>query len=762
MRPSGRGALHDLVSRIAERSAGGEPTVRVALESTEQLPGAVDEREHGAETGSLRRLLNPEAVAVVGAGRDPAGLGYRVMRNLVEGGFPGAIYPVNPQASRILGVRAYPTITAAPGPVDLAVVATPAPTVCAVARDCAAHGVTGLAVITAGFAEIGPEGAEREAELVAICRAAGMRLIGPNCVGVINTHAALNASFIPSPLAGHLGVMSQSGALGVALLDRARALQIGLSSFVSVGNKADVSGNDLLEYWQDDQATGVIGLYLESFGNPYRFGRIARRLSGRKPVIAIKSGRSTAGDRAVRSHTAAAATPDVAVDALLRGAGVIRVDTLQDLLDTARLLGTGRIPEGGRVAIVGNSGGPEALAADACERAGLVVAELSAATQARVRHGLRERLRSVAAVANPVDLTAEADMAELTVAMQAALADREVDALLVVYTPLPAAGTAPAEAAIADAAQASDKTVLASIAGHDGTIQPGGIPSYAFPEQAARTLRHVVEYARRRAGKASPATTRPHVDTPRAREIVTGDLVANPHGRWLDAATASRLLRCYGVRVAESICVDEPGAAAEAAALVGLPAVLKATGPALVHKSDVDGVRLGLRTPDEVGQAYRDMAGRLGPAMTGAVVQLMSGGGVEIIIGAVAHPAFGPLVMVGMGGVTAELLADHTFRIPPVTPADAAETIRELRCSPVLFGYRGRPALATATLEEQIVRVSRLVEDLPEIAELDLNPVIVTAHDTVAVDARVRLAPAPPHAHPSSADDIRSQRPTRR
>lgn len=698
--------------------------------------------EQGEASAFLRRLLNPESVAVVGASRDPASLGYRVMKNLIDGDFPGTIYPINPKATHILGMATYPEVTAVPGRVDLAVVATPAPTVCDVARSCAAHGVAGLVVITAGFAETGEEGAQREAELLAICRAAGMRLIGPNCLGVVNTSADLNASFLPQPLPGRLGVMSQSGALGVALVDRARALELGLSSFVSVGNQADIGGNDLLEYWEDDPATAVIGLYVESVDDPGRFGRIARRLSARKPIIAIKSGRSTAGDRAVRSHTAAAATPDVAVDALLRGAGVIRVDTLQDLLDTARLLATQPPPAGRRVAIVGNSGGPEAIAADACERAGLVVPELSVATQHRVRHGLRERLRTVAAVGNPVDLTAECSATELAATMEAVLADPDVDALLVVYTPLPAASTTPAEAAIAEAARSTGKTVLAAIAGHDSTIEPGGIPTYAFPEQAVRTLRHAVDYAHQRARPAAEPSHRPPVDADLAREIVERDLAAEPYGHWLDTETAEHLLRSYRIHIAESVTVDGPDAAAEAAARIGLPAVLKATGPALVHKSDVGGVRLGLRAPGEAAAAYRETADRLGPAMTGAIVQRMNGSGVEIIIGAVRHHDFGPLIMVGMGGVAAELLADHAFRIPPVTHSDAAEMIRELRGFPLLSGYRGRPPVDTAILEDQIVRVSRLVEDLPEIAELDLNPVIVTTDDAVAVDARVRLAPA--------------------
>ncbi len=690
---------------------------------------------------SLRRILHPRSVAVVGASRDPARLGHRVLQNLIKGDFAGAVYPVNPGTDRVSGLTTYPDISAIPGPVDVAVVVTPAHTVCDVARSCAARGVAGLVVITAGFAETGEAGAQREAELRRICREAGMRLIGPNCLGIMDTGAGLNATFLPHPpLPGQLGIMSQSGALGVALVERARLLGLGLSSFVSVGNNADVSATDLLEYWEDDPATDLIGLYLESFGDPDGFGRVARRLSARKPILAIKSGRSGAGDRAVRSHTAAAATPDVAVDALLRGSGVIRVDTMQELLDTARLLAAQPLPSGDRVAIVGNSGGPGALAADACERTGLRVPELCENTQQQVRRALRPALREVAAVSNPIDLTADGDAAELAGAMAAVLADPEVDTVLVVHTPRSTPGDAAAATAIGEVAAATDKTVLACLVGHDGTVEPGDVPAYAFPEQAARALRHAVDHARWRARPAATAPSPPPgADVGRAREIVRYEL-AHSGDRWLDPDPTTRLLRCFGISVAETMTVDSPEAAAKTATALGVPVALKATGPTLVHKSDLGGVRLGLTDPDEVAGAYRELSASLGGAMTGAIVQPMAEAGVEVIIGAVRHEAFGPLVMAGMGGVAADLLADRSFRVPPITPDEAGEMLAELKCAPLLTGYRGRPAADIASLREQIVRVDRMVTDIPEIAELDLNPVIATPGGAVAVDARIRLA----------------------
>lgn len=734
----------------------GDGTVRVDLDSspTPELQAVVEARDHVAGRASLTRVLAPRSVAVIGAGRDPGGVGHRVLRNLLDGGFAGPLHPVNPKADQVAGLTCYPAMAEVPGEVDLAVVAVPPEHVLEVARDCAAAHVAGLVVVTSGFAEAGRRDAE--GELLRVCRSAGMRLVGPNCLGVVNTAASLNASFLPhAPARGRVALMSQSGAVGAALLER-----LDVSSFVSVGNKADVSGNDLLEYWEDDEDTDVIALYLESFGNPRKFARIARRVTTRKPVLLVKSGRSGAGDRAVRSHTAATATPDVAVDALVRAAGVIRLDSVHELIDTARLLAAQPLPRGRRVAIVGNSGGPEAMAADACERHGLVVPELP--------DGL-VRARSAAAVGNPVDLTADALADEIGAAVAALAVADEVDAVLVVYTPPFGSGLAETRRAVAAATRDADKPVLACVTGHDGLID-GRVPSYAYPEQAVEALAQAVRYAEWRARSAGasagvktvaggvPATVSTTAATALAdtasatevraavREIVRAELTARPGGGWLPPAAAGRLLACYGVDLVESAEVTGADAAAEAAARMGLPAVVKAIGP--VHKSDVGGVRLGLGGPEEVRRAYEEMAERIGPEMTGATVQRMLPPGVEIIVGGVNYPAFGPLVMVGMGGVTAELLADQSFRVPPLTTDEAVEMIRELRCSPLLYGYRGAAPAAVPALAEQVVRIGRLLEDLPEVAELDLNPVIVTTDAAVTVDVRIRVTPCDPQPSP--------------
>ncbi len=733
--------LRDLGLAAAHEFVGDEVRVRIDLRPTDSLSAAIERRDHEGQRASLTRVLSPRSVAVVGASREPGRVGHRLLCSLVDGGFAGPIYPVNPKATEILGRTAYPDLASIGEPVDLVVVATPAASVLDVARDCAGHGVAGVVVVTADFAETGAEGAARQTELLRICRTAGMRLIGPNCLGIVNTGAQLNASFLPhAPLPGAMALMSQSGAVAAGLVDRASTLGVGISSFVSVGNKADVSGNDLLDYWEDDEQTKVIALYLESFGNPRKFGRIARRVGRRKPIIAIKSGRSTSGDRAVRSHTAAAATPDVAVDSLLRGAGVIRVDSMQELLDTARLLTAQPLPAGRRVAIVGNSGGPEALAADACERYGLAVPELSPGTQRR----MRSQVRAAAATANPVDLTADGQAEELEFAIRAALDDPVIDTVLVVYTPPFGSGLTRTMESIAKAAQSTAKTVVACVVGHDGTVGP--VPGYAFPEQAVQAVSRAAAYAEWRSQPALPAASPSGTDARAAREIIETDLSDHPEGRWLDPETAARLLACYDVTVAAFATADSPERAAEAAAELGFPVALKAIGP--VHKSDVGGVRLRLRTADEVAGAYRAMRDGIGGEMTGATVQRMAGDGVEIIIGAVGHPSFGPLIMVGMGGVTAELLADRAFRVPPLTTRDPAEMIRELRCAPLLSGYRGRPVADTPALEDQITRVAALVDDFPEIAELDLNPVIVGPSGAITVDVRIRLAPAAPIPSP--------------
>jgi acetyl coenzyme A synthetase (ADP forming)-like protein len=753
-----------------ERKSYSVDSVRVelAIEPTDVARAAAFEREHRAESRSVARLLTPDSVAVVGASRNPATVGHQVFRNLLDGGFGGIVYPVNPGAEHVASVKAYPSVQDIPGEVDLAVLAIPAAAVPGVVAQCARKGVEGLVVLTAGFSEV-EGGAEAQATLRDQARLNGMRLVGPNCIGVVNTAVGLNATFSPyAPSPGRVAMQSQSGALGIALLERSARVGLGVSTFVSVGNKADVSGNDLLQYWEDDPNTDVVLLYLESFGNPRKFSRIARRVSRRKPIVAVKSGRSAAGVRAASSHTAALATPDVAVDALFRQTGVVRVDTLDELFDMAALLGSQPLPGGRRVAIVGNSGGPGILATDACDGAGLEVPELTAGTQA----ALREVVDPNGAVGNPVDLVASATPDVYEQALRIVLADEHVDAVVVINTPTFAATPDQLAPLLPGIAAAAGKPVLACFlaAPHmpalitadpgpepgpagadDGGSPDRGVPAFPSPEPAARALARAATYAewRRRPPGAVPELER--FDAGRAAAVVEGFLRESDQGGWLPQEEVDELLDAAGIPFLRSGPVGSSAQARSEADRLGYPVAVKASGPELVHKSDVGGVQLDLDSGDEVAAAYEEMASRLGARMTGAIVQQMASPGVETIVGVVQDPLFGPLVMFGLGGVATELLKDRSFRVLPLTDLDAAELVRSLRSSPLLFGYRGSPRVAVPALEDVLQRVARLAGSILEVAELDLNPVIVSTGGAIAVDCRVRIVPVP--ARPP--DDLR-------
>lgn len=727
----------------------GTVHVDLPLSPDEHYLDVVGERERVAGTASLRRVLAPTSLVVAGAGANPDGLGHQVFANLVAGGFTGALAAVNRSGESICGLPAYRSLSEVPGPIDLVVIAVPASGVLEVARAAAAQGAAGLVVITAGFAEASPAGLAHQAELLSICRAGSMRLIGPNCMGVANTAVAMNATFCSTlPPPGGLSLMSQSGAVGIATLAYAARTGVGLASFVSAGNKADVSGNDLLAYWETDPATRVCALYLESFGNPRKFARIAARVGRLKPIVAVKSGRSVSGSRGVASHTAAAATPDIAVDSLFTQAGVIRVDSLAELFDVSTLLDRAPLPRGRRVAIIGNSGGPGVLAADACEGAGLLVPALEPHTRER----LAALLPHGAAVANPVDLLAGADAATFEAALRALLDDDGVDAVITVYTPVrPGAADLIAAAIVRCRADHPDLPIVAVFLGIDEMPSPlrddagrPSLPYYAFPEPAARALAAVAGYAEWRTSQVGSMPQLDGIDRRVATEIVDSALTANPDGCWLDASRAVDLVRSYGVHVAPVIGVSDAKEAAAAAARLGGAVALKAAAGALVHKTDRGGVRLGLSTPEETRVAFGEMSARLGDDMGGAVVQAMVEQGVETAIGVVSDPQFGPLVMFGLGGVASDLLADRAFRLLPLTVADAATQIRSLKAAPLLFGYRGTPRCDVAALEEMLLRIAALADDFPELAELDLNPVVVTADGAIAVDVKIRLAPAEP------------------
>jgi acetyl coenzyme A synthetase (ADP forming)-like protein len=735
-------------------------TIEVSFD-IEPTPTSVDAqhaREHSAEARSMVRLLAPGSIAVIGASRRAGTIGNGLFRNLLDGDFQGPVYPVNPTAGSVAGVRAYPKVTDVPDHVDLAIVCVPAEHVRTVAEDCVRKGVGGLVVISAGFAEIDAAHGATEHQLVELARGNGMRMIGPNCMGVVNTNpdVRMNGTFAPfAPTPGRLGFASQSGGLGIELLARSAELGLGISTFVSMGNKADVSSNDLLQYWEEDPDTDVILLYLESFGNPRKFARLARRIARKKPIIAVKSGRTPAGERGTSSHTAALASPDVAVDALFRQAGVIRVDTLEELFDTASVLLHQPLPPGRRVAIVTNGGGPGILAADACTAAGLEVPELAAETQAT----LRAFVSPDASVRNPVDLVASAAADTYGRALQTLIADPAIDAVIALFVPpLVTRAEDVADAVCRAAAGAGEKPVIACFLGrhgtlellsdHDGSTASRRVPTFAFPEAAAAALGRAAALADWRARPDGTVPTFPDLDIDAARRIVAGHLGADATGAWLDAEVARELVGCFGVAMAPTASATTADEAAAAAARLGFPVALKAASGAIVHKTEVGAVRLDLADGDVVARAFREMHDRLGDAMGGAVVQRMVPSGVEMIVGVTRDRSFGSLVLLGMGGIQAELMRDSALRIVPLTDVDAHELVRSLRGSPLLFGYRNTPEVDADALEELVLRIGQLAEHLPEVVELDCNPVIVSPDGALAVDVKVRLSPPPPGPPP--------------
>jgi len=742
----------------------GDGTIHVSfsIEDTPESTQQIEHREHLSEEHSVARLLRPRSVAVIGASHEAGTIGHHLFLNLLAGGFDGPVYAVNPHTPHVASVPTFASIVDVPGPVDLAVVAVPAAAVPGVVAACIEKGVQGLVVISAGFAETGEAGAQLEREVRELARAGGLRMIGPNCMGIANTALGLNATFAPTPpRRGRVGFSSQSGALGIALLEWTARLGIGISSFVSVGNKADVSGNDLLQYWEDDEDTDVVLLYLESFGNPRKFSRIARRLSMRKPIVAVKSGRSVAGTRAASSHTAAAASAEAAVDALFHQTGVIRVDTLVELFDMADVLVSQPLPAGNRVAIVGNSGGPGILAADACAGAGLDIALLHDDTQ----RALRTLLGANAAVGNPVDMVASATPVHYEAALRLVLDDPNIDAVIVIFTPPLVTRADDVADAVARAAEGATKPIVANflasrdvpagLAGtEDGTRRR--IPSFASPEPAAIALGRAARHARWRRRDLGAVPVFDDLDRSVARRLVAATLPAAPDpstpaaepipatGGWLDLADGNALVEAYGIPTSTLRRVATVDEAVAAATSLGFPVALKAAPAGVVHKSDLGAIALNLEDADAVRDSFVDLLERFGPAGN-LVVQQMAAPGLETIVGVVQDPTFGPLVMFGMGGVATELLADRAFRMLPVTDADAAELVRSLRASPLLFGYRRAPAVDVVALEQLILRVAAMANDVPELAELDLNPVIVGADGVVAVDVKVRLAPAHPH-----------------
>jgi len=718
---------------VTSRSAEGEVSVSFPIAPTEEFAEAAAVRSQKAAWASMTPIFSPKAIAVVGASRSPGSLGAEILRNLRESGFQGALYPVNPRAEGMA-----PSVASIEGPVDLAIIVVPRDHVEAVIDDCVAKGVGAVVVITAGFAETGAEGRALEQRLLQKVRSAGMRMVGPNCMGVINTDpgVTMHGTFAAvMPPHGSIAMSSQSGALGVAILEHAKLLNLGFSTFVSVGNKADVSGNDLLQYWAEDPNTDVILLYLESFGNPKKFGEIARRVGMRKPIVAVKAGRSTAGARAASSHTGALATSDTIVDDLFRQSGVIRTQTLEELFDVAALLANQPLPLGRRVGIVTNAGGPGILASDACEGNGLEIPQLCAETQAR----LREFLPPAASVGNPVDMIASANAEQYGKAIRLLLDDPGIDSVLVIYIPVMPTDAEFVSAAIRECgveARAKGKTVLATFMSVHGTpdaLVP--VPSFRFPERAVVALARATKYAEWRRTPRGKIVKYDDFDRDQMRMLVSRCLERG--GGWLEPLEANAMLLAANVPTAMVEPATNVYEAVNAAMRMGFPVVLKAQGP--LHKTESGGVKLNLQDEREVREAYLEMTSRLGDEMTGAIVQQMIGGGVEVMVGAVSDPLFGHLVVYGAGGTLVELLSDVAFRIHPLRDMDVEDMLHEVRWSRLLEGFRGAPPSDVPALREILTRVSALLTVCPEISELDINPVKVLPNGAAAVDARIKV-----------------------
>jgi acetate---CoA ligase (ADP-forming) len=714
---------------------GGEVEVRFPIAATEQFRASVEARDHVAIAASLRPFFAPRAVAVVGASSRRGSIGGELFRNVLAGDFAGATYPINRTGAPVAGVRAYASFAEIPEPVDLAVICLPGAQVIEAAAAALGTGVRALCVISSGFAETGSEGRERQEQLLALVRSHGARLVGPNCLGISSAQVAMNATFAPRALPpGPIGFSSQSGALGLALLEKAAERRLGFSAFVSIGNKADVSSNDLLEWWEDDPATEMILLYLESFGNPRKFGRLARRVARSKPILALKAGTTGAGARAASSHTAALAGSDAAVDALFRHAGVLRARTLEQLVDAAALFSSQPLPAGRRVGIVTNAGGLGILCADACEAAGLTMPELAPET----REALAAVLPADASVANPVDLLGSATGATYEAALPPLLADPRIDALIVLFVPPVVAGAEEVAEAIRVTVERvlPEKPVLAALLSADGTpaaLAGDGstVAVFPYPESAAFALGLAADRAdwlRRPAGAVPELDG---IDREAARAVVD-DALAGTDDVWLSPAQARLLLESYGIPLVGERVAASVEDAVTAARELGFPVVVK-TAAAGVHKTETGGVALDLADED----AVRAAADRIGAPL---VVQRYVTGGAELLAGVVQDPVFGPLVAFGPGGVLAELIGSAAFRIAPLTDVDAEELVTSGKAGKLVAGYRGQPPADAAALVDLVHRLARLGDEIPEVAELDLNPVLGLESGCVAVDARVRLA----------------------
>jgi acetyl coenzyme A synthetase (ADP forming)-like protein len=741
---------------LREQFKDGLVQIDLSVMPREQSVAISEMRDRISTAASIRPFFKPNAVAVVGASREPGSIGYRLMEQLISHRFRGPVYPIHPDGGVIFSIRALASVREIPEPVDLAFLVVPKEQVLGVVDDCAARGVKAVVVLSSGFAEAGEEGRALQRQLVEKIRGYGMRLVGPNCLGLINTEPAvqLGGSFSPTyPKHGSVAMSSQSGALGIAVLELATKLNLGLSHFISVGNKADVTGNDLLQYWEDDPLTNVILLYLESFGNPRRFARLARRVSRTKPIVCVKSGRTSAGTRAANSRTAALAASDVATEALFQQTGVIRAETLEEMFDLAATLAHQPLPRGRRVGIVTNAGGPGILCTDACEAGGLEVPLITEQTRAQ----LKALLPATATLTNPLDMGASAPPEHFARTIEIALQDANLDSLMVIYIPM---GTADNKAimeaisrgvAAGRAAGAKDKPVMAIMMTEDQANVPMKVghetlPRYLFPESAARVMSKVVRYAEWRSAPPAVFPDFEDMDAHRAREICR-KAVADRGDGWLLTEEVREVLKAFKLPQPAGGVAKSADEAARLATSVGYPVAVKLDSVKLVHKTEIGGVLLNLKSEEAVRKAFESIKSRAEAtgqknAMNGVLVQPMVSGGVEVMVGVTEDPLFGPLIAFGLGGIYVEILKDVNFRITPLSATDARDMVKSIKGYRLLQGYRGHSPADVDALEELLLRTSTLVEDIPEIKELEMNPVFALEPGKGAciVDCRIRVS----------------------
>ena len=722
---------------VSRRFEDGVVSLRFQIEPTERSEAVRLSREHRAESVSMHSVLFPDSIAVVGASRRDDSIGAHLLANILAAGFHGAVHAVNREAMEVQGLPAHTRVSEIPGGVDLAVVAVPAPEVLDVVADCADAGVKTLLVLSAGFAEAGADGAELQTRLLATARGSGMRVLGPNSFGVINNHPSvrLNASLSPElPPPGRLGLFAQSGALGIAVLASAARRGLGISVFASAGNRVDVSGNDFMQYWIDDDDTDVVGLYLESMGNPRKFSRIARRLASTKPVVVVKSGVSSYGVPPGHRGRATRVRPE-AFDAMLRQAGVIRVENVHQMFDVAQLLAHQPLPAGNRVAIVGNSDALGSLCAEACVSWGL-----------EVTHG-------------PVSLVSEARGDDFAQALAEAFADPEVDSVITCFIPPLVTLDEDVATAVRDAALASEKPCVATFLGMRGVFERLAaaasdgrsqvVPSYTLPEDAVRALVAATRYAAWRARDRGVPVRPAGIDRSAAEQVVERVLADAPGGRSLQPDEVAQLLGAYGLAPWRSIPVRTADEAVAAAEALGYPVVIKSVAPLLRHQPGLSGIRVDLTSEPLLREAFVGLNDRLAPlAANSFVVQRMATPGVSCVVRSDEDPLFGPVVSFSIAGAPTELLGDIGYRIPPLTDVDVADLVSSVKAAPMLHGHRGAAPVHRAALDDLVARVSVLADNLPEVATLVLNPVNAHPGGVDVLGAEVTLAPTPRRKDP--------------